>query len=327
MTGSVNEDAAVTVSVVMPSYNYANYLERAIRSVQEQTFEDLEILVLDNASTDNSVELVRSLAADDPRIVLVARDENIGAVPNLIDGHRRTRGRYCVDVDADDWVVSPRAIERQVEILDASPEAAFVFQRVGHYDTEGRLIHESGAFDGDVVVTGEVAVEKVARLVVQHSGTMFRRDAYHRCGGYDAQFTVQNDLKLYVDLCAQGSVAYIDEVLYAWHQHDTNHSRTELFPVMLGELVEVIGHAYNGPLGAQIPDRERRHRQALSNALYSGPMNAAFSGHYRRAWTEAAVATRICPRAAFGRQLPIIALRTVLGARGYQKVEARLGRG
>ncbi|MBK5222590.1 MAG: glycosyltransferase family 2 protein [Acidimicrobiia bacterium] len=324
--GAEDETTGVVVSVVVPSYNYAGYIERAIRSAQEQTFADIEILVLDNASTDDSVDRVRALAADDPRVIIVDREENIGAVPNLIDGHRRTRGRYSVDLDADDWIVNPRAIERQVEVLDSHPDAAFVFNRVAHYATDGTAMFESGAFDSDCVVPGEVALERVTQLVVQHSGTMFRRDAYVRAGGYDARFTVQNDLKLYVDLCAQGSVAYIDEVLYAWHQHDANHSRTELFPIMLRELVDVIDAAYTGPLAGRLDDPSRMRRDALSHGLLSGPMNAVFAGHTRRAWTEIAAALRIRPSTALSRHLPIIAARTLLGQRGFTKLEGRLGR-
>jgi glycosyltransferase involved in cell wall biosynthesis len=114
---AVKESAGPTVSVGLPVYNGADYLAQAIESLLGQTFEDFELLVQDNASTDATEEICRSYAAADPRVSYVCNAQNVGAAANYNLVFQRARGRYFKWAAHDD-VCTPDFLERCVEVLD-----------------------------------------------------------------------------------------------------------------------------------------------------------------------------------------------------------------
>src|SRR5262249_38315578 len=109
------------VSVTITNYNYARFVGRAIESVQRQSFTDLEIIVVDNASMDDSVAVERKYMHDDPRIRLIVNPENIGVVRNLKRASDEAHGAYHVHLDADDWLIDPDAFQSQVDMLNSDP--------------------------------------------------------------------------------------------------------------------------------------------------------------------------------------------------------------
>ena len=115
-----------TLSVTMTNYNYAGYLPRAIESILEQTYTDFELLIIDNASTDDSVEVIQGY--DDPRIRLIAHEVNQGALASFRESCDESRGTYRLHVDADDWVIASDALQRQIDMMEAHPDMSFVYR-------------------------------------------------------------------------------------------------------------------------------------------------------------------------------------------------------
>src|SRR3954469_4458224 len=109
---------AVKVSVLIPNYNFARYLPEAIPSIFAQEFRDFELLVVDNCSTDNSVEIVRNYAARDSRIKLFVNKSNLGMVGNLNKCLSLAQGEYIKFVFADDFLVGEQALGELVRMLD-----------------------------------------------------------------------------------------------------------------------------------------------------------------------------------------------------------------
>lgn len=108
------------VSAIIPAYNRAHCIERAIKSVQDQTFKDMEILVCDDASTDATRDIVRTYQAKDSRIILLCLLENQGAGAARNLGMQAAKGEYIAFFDSDDeWL--PEKLARQVERMDAEP--------------------------------------------------------------------------------------------------------------------------------------------------------------------------------------------------------------
>lgn len=106
----------MSVSVIMPMFNSGPFIENAIRSVCEQTYDDWELLVVDDCSSDNSVEVVRSLAVDEHRITVISLKSNGGAAVARNEGIKASSGRYIAFLDSDDrW--EPRKLEKQVEFM------------------------------------------------------------------------------------------------------------------------------------------------------------------------------------------------------------------
>jgi glycosyltransferase involved in cell wall biosynthesis len=118
-----------TLSIGMPVYNGAKYLEYTLECLRKQELEDVEVLISDNASTDETPEIAREAAAQDPRITFVRQPENLGPAENFNYVFRHTRGEFFTWLASDD-VFDPRYHRRMVEHLQARPEAAAAMARV-----------------------------------------------------------------------------------------------------------------------------------------------------------------------------------------------------
>lgn len=128
---------APRVSIGMPVYNGKRFVREALDSILAQTYEDFEIIICDNASTDGTSDLCARYAQQDKRIRYVRNDENIGLIANFNKTFTLSRGEYFRWVGCDDWW-SPEYIARCVEALDADRGAVLVTTYQAHYDDHGR---------------------------------------------------------------------------------------------------------------------------------------------------------------------------------------------
>ncbi len=122
------------VSVLMPVYNGALFLRSAIESILNQSFVDLELLIIDDGSTDSSADIIHSF--DDLRIRYIKNEENLGIVKSLNKGLTLARGIYIARMDADD-ISLPQRLQRQVDFLDANPETGICGSNAITIDSEG----------------------------------------------------------------------------------------------------------------------------------------------------------------------------------------------
>lgn len=118
--------AAPRVSICIPVYNREAQLERALRSACEQTFRDLEIIVVDNASTDGSADVALRRAASDDRVRVVRNETTLDKTDNWWKALTLARGTYVKLLFSDDWI-APEAVGRSVDVLDGSPDVGFVY--------------------------------------------------------------------------------------------------------------------------------------------------------------------------------------------------------
>jgi O-antigen biosynthesis protein len=132
------EAARPLVSIAIPSYNYGHFIERSIRSAMAQTYDNVEILVSDNGSTDNSVEIISRLAAVDPRIRYWVNDENVGPFGNLQVLREATKGEYVVFLSADD-IFFPNHISDAVEYYRTHPECDLRHTAFAIIDDQGEI--------------------------------------------------------------------------------------------------------------------------------------------------------------------------------------------
>src|SRR5256885_2307872 len=109
----------------MPLFNEEQYVDEAIRSVLTQTFQNLELLVVDDGSTDHSLAIASKYASSDPRVIVVPSKENRGSAAARNEGIRLTRGKYVAFLDADD-VYHPRKLELQFKLMMAKSERAVI---------------------------------------------------------------------------------------------------------------------------------------------------------------------------------------------------------
>lgn len=130
------------VSVIIPCYNTEKYVESAVRSIMSQTYKNLEIIVTDDCSTDNTFSILEKLADEDNRIKLFKNETNLKIVKTLNKMVQLANGKYIARMDADD-ISLPERIEKQVEFLEKNSDIAFCGTNAWHINENGKKIGKS----------------------------------------------------------------------------------------------------------------------------------------------------------------------------------------
>jgi len=207
------------VSVIIPVYNAQKYVGEAIRSIVAQTYSDLEIVVVDDASTDSSMEEVRRVK--DGRVRLVQNRVNGGQSRARNAGFEAAQGRYLALLDADDVALSDR-IARQVDYLDRHPS-------VGLLGTSYSYLDGAGGFQGAFHVP-ENPVSVLWRLLVSNpigtSTIMMRREVLDAAGCFDSGFAFAEDLEYWGRVALVAGIGQIDVPLTAYRVHGGSLSGT-----------------------------------------------------------------------------------------------------
>jgi glycosyltransferase involved in cell wall biosynthesis len=136
---NASTSATPLVTIGLPVYNGANYIRQAIDSILAQTFKNFELIISDNCSTDDTVDICKEYAARDPRVRVSRNERNLGAVHNYNKVIHEARGKYFRHAAHDD-VLAPTNIERCVEVLEREPEVALCYPRMQTIDAEGRIL-------------------------------------------------------------------------------------------------------------------------------------------------------------------------------------------
>jgi glycosyltransferase involved in cell wall biosynthesis len=309
--------AAPLLSVTVTNYNYARFLSRNIESILGQTFRDFELIIIDNASTDESLALIAGYARRDERIRVVVHERNLGIFASLRETCDLARGRYRVHVDADDWVISPQAFQRQIDLLEAHPEMSFVYSSMTLFGSDDRRAFAAHPYPRDVVLPGELAIEAMLGFSITHSGMMFRLDSYRAAGGYPSGFLMCLDVMLAVRLAEQGHVGYVDDALYAFRVHGGNDHLAPRSRVIRDEILPMIDAAFDGPLGMRLRDASAVRRRVRQKALVHVPTQLIFSGRLRAGWRAYVASAKARPiDTVFQRRTLALIAQTVPPLRG-----------
>ncbi|MBI4596952.1 MAG: glycosyltransferase [Candidatus Omnitrophica bacterium] len=212
------------VTVLMTVYNGVPYLREAIDSVLAQTFRDFELLIIDDASTDQSAARIESFG--DPRIRLIRNPRNLGQTPSLNLGMAESRGRYIARMDQDD-VCLPDRLQQQVACLDARSDVAAVGTWAFLIGPEGRAtemvgtrVDEFGTFLGMTLTFASP---------IGHPTLVIRRDVLAAFGGYDESFAPCEDYALWCHLAERRhGLVSIPRPLMKLRRHAQQQSRVRL---------------------------------------------------------------------------------------------------
>lgn len=211
------------VSIGMPVYNGGDYLELAVRSILSQTHENLEVLIADNASTDDTEEICRTLAAEDPRISYVRQERNLGAAANYNSTVDRSSGVYFKWAAHDD-LIEPTLVERCVEVLDTESGVVHAYTGIRYIDADGDPIRDSRlgmhSLEADPVsrIRTLYRQERTDLDVFWSVFGMFRRSAFDltlRHGDYNGA-----DQVLLAELAMLGRTRQVPEYLFLRRDHD-----------------------------------------------------------------------------------------------------------
>ena len=200
------------VDVAIPCYNYGRFLPECVASVLSQEGPKVRVLIIDNASLDDSLAVARALAANDERIEVRSHDVNRGATCSYNAGIDWARSEYILILDADD-LLAPGALARAVRILDANPEVSFVHGVEDSLHSDG--VHVPVQIrPGPATVTrpGVEVIRQLCRTPVNTIGanTVVRRtQAQRQAGHYNPCLPYTDDLEMWLRLAMLGSVVTI----------------------------------------------------------------------------------------------------------------------
>lgn len=208
---------------MIAAHNGERYLVQALDSVRGQTLADIEIVVVDDASSDGTREIVSRVAAADPRVRYVpAEVRSAGAARNI--GWRACQAPFVANLDQDD-LAEPERLEKQVTYLLAHPDVGLVGSFCHVIDDAGRKCGNMAMISDPDEVTESILTGGLAH--VTHTTAMFRRSVLEQVGGYrEIPGTAVEDLDLFVRIAETCRVANIPEFLGGWRIHGSNSSQT-----------------------------------------------------------------------------------------------------
>lgn len=226
------------ISVCIDSFNYGRFLPAAIESVLRQSFQDFEIVISDDRSTDDSFEIAQRYAAQDSRVVAAQNAQNLGMVKNRNACLALARGEYVKTLHADDFLTSEQTLEKMLAPLTSNHAVGLVAAARQVVNEKAEPVEVWSSFDkmsrplaGTTVITRCLFEQR--NLVGGPSAVMFRRSLAAR--GFDESFFVMADMEMWFHLLEQGCFSYLAEPLCAFRQHGTQQTekdRSALAPAL-----------------------------------------------------------------------------------------------
>lgn len=223
------------VTVLMPVYNGEKYVRHAIESILGQTYDDFEFVIVDDGSTDRTIAIVRSF--DDPRIVLLSNEANLGIVESLNRGIRIAQGTYICRMDADD-IAMPNRVERQVRYLEEHPEVAAVGSNTLLVDEQGCEIGQ----EDYPHLPQEVHKTILTHNPFAHATMMVRRSILENCGTYDKRFLYNEDYDLWLRIASRSLMANLREPLVKRRLHSESISSAREIDLVRSRI-RTLAHA------------------------------------------------------------------------------------
>jgi glycosyltransferase involved in cell wall biosynthesis len=210
-----DDQAPPRVSVLIGCWNNADTLGKAIESILAQTVGDLELIVVDDGSTDETPQLVEDFQGADPRVRYLPLPRT-GISGSLNAGLHAARANFVAFQDADDWSL-PTRLARELEVLERDPDVVVVGCRMREVDERGVELTPRTSF-----AAGRVNHVLMSFNPVPNSCAMVRRAVVLEIGGFDTRYRYAMDYDLWLRLSERGSVETLDELLAVRRMSGTN---------------------------------------------------------------------------------------------------------
>lgn len=292
----MTQDKIPSVTIAIPTYNRSQLLKKSLQSVLAQTHADLEVLVLDNASEDDTQSVVNALA--DPRIKYIGSSENIGLFRNWNRAIKLKRSPYLVILPDDDELL-PTFIQESLTALEANPDAAYSFAKTSAIGMDGNPIpvSELEAFpDGGAMSGLDLLHQFVAgtNWIIQPSTVMIRTSALDAAGPFDTVHSkLSIDLNLYLRLAAAFDVVFLPKILahnriHTEQQTQQSHRTPEgTGPLAtLAERTDAVAHLLRSERGESAAYRLWLADRLMQLSLRRSEMTSDFIPDMNLSWQE-----------------------------------------
>ena len=209
------------VSIVTPSYNQAPFLEQTIRSVLDQDYPSLEYIVVDGASTDASVDIIKKYS---DRLAWWVSEKDKGQGEAINKGLARAKGKIIAWINSDDYYL-PNAISSAVNVFEQNPDVVLVYGDMLAVDQNGETTN--------VLRYKQYSLEDLLCFqIIGQPAVFFRRDVYEKVGGLDISFHFMLDHHLWIRIAEQGKILHVPQLWAAARYHP--QAKNRLKPVEFG---------------------------------------------------------------------------------------------
>lgn len=221
------------VSVIIPNYNHAAYLRQRIESVLNQTYQDFEVIILDDCSSDDSREIIESFKSNPKVKHIVYNETNSGSTfRQWKKGIELAEGEWIWIAESDD-VADNCFLEKILDTSCKNKSASVFFVKSRLIDETGRTIradnmkNQNSIFDSDLSMEGKDFVRQYmlwGNSIPNASAVVFKKSIYNKIGGVNTSYTINGDWNLYCRLLSKGDIRYIGEELNCFRQHSIKGS-------------------------------------------------------------------------------------------------------
>lgn len=219
---------APTLSILIPTYNYGHYIEKAIHSVLKQSFEDFELIVSDNYSEDDTQERVARIAKQDNRIRLYKQPYNLGMVGNWNWCLNAARGEFVLFLFADDYLLTKHTLASLISPLSSADGLSMCAAGRMVVSANEKPLHKARDLEEAGIIKGSTVIRRclveTGNLIGEPSAVMFRRK--HALRGFRSDYRQLVDLEMWFHLAQQGDLFFIDKPLVAFRNHEEQQTAT-----------------------------------------------------------------------------------------------------
>jgi len=256
------------VSVIIPTYNYGQYIDKSIDSVLSQTYRDFEIIVVDDGSTDNTREIIEGKYKNEVRYFY---QDNRGAPAARNHGLRESKGEFINFLDADDWLM-PMALLSRVEYFKKHPDCGWVYGPWYYHDEQGKDVTKEFylyPFAYRSRRKGNILGRMLLGELIHTSTVMVSRSLLLEAGGFDITLPGLQDYELWLRVAARSPVGFVDEynVVVVTHENSISQSGTDGYRTRLKimrnaeslypEAVRMLGYKWHRKFAQVIAERGR----------------------------------------------------------------------
>jgi glycosyltransferase involved in cell wall biosynthesis len=290
------------VDIVVPNYQYGRYLRECISSILDQGVSDLRILIIDNASTDDSVDIARQLAAKDSRIEVRARPRNLGFQASVNEGIDWATSEYFMVVCADDLLPTD-ALSRAIEIMEKHPEVSFAYGKYAKYRQGEDYPTIAQSTNEWSIRTGADYIKRCFCEGMDATMSPLVRTRIHKkVGHYRPELQFSDDMEVLLRLAHFGSVAETGDIQAIQRLHEMNVSQTTWKDPVRRMLEQVaVADSFFRNEGRDMPEANSLHAAALrgtgASAYWAG-VAQFLRGNCRGGFNLLKLAVRLSPRTA-----------------------------
>lgn len=248
------------VTVLMPVYNAQEYVGEAIQSVLCQTFQDFELLIVDDGCTDGSGEIIQTF--NDPRIRIITNEQNVGLIASLNRGLKEINTSYIARADADD-ICLPTRLEEQVAYLESH-------QKVGLCGTWFNNFQDDKVTSGARYAEDDkiIKLRHLYQIHVSHGTAMFRTETLKNHGFlFDSAFSHAEDYELFDRIGTVTRIANLQKVLYLVREHDKSVSK--VYSEIQQENSLLVRERIFSRIGVTLSKRELHTYEDLQHHVYT----------------------------------------------------------